>query len=199
MSNMNTFGGFYNLPAQSNSGTSETGYLVPAAGVYPGLPSPTQVAANILVLPALPGDVSGGALDLGRPFRVRVSGQINSKQSENITIKLYQVTNANFVSGFTAVNTGTAIATTGAMATGAALKFNFFLESVVQFDVTSGTMNSYFYGNSAKGTPAIIGPTIQSNAVTSAKLVDLNFYFTITGSVNTGNVYGPFDFSIDRF
>lgn len=196
---MNSFGGWYNLPAQSNASSSEAGYLVPAAGAYAGLPAPTQVAANILVLPALPGDVAGGALDLGRPFRVRVSGEINSKQSENITIKLYQVTNANFVTGFTSVSTGTAIASTGAMATGAALKFNFFLESVCQWDAQSTTLNSYFYGLSSKGTPAIIGPTIQSNALTTPAYKDLNFYFTITGGTNTGNIYGPFDFTIERF
>jgi hypothetical protein len=204
MSNANTFSGWYGLPAVTVASSSPFTYKVPAVGNYAGLPSPTQVAANALVLPVAPGDISPGSatVDYGRPFRVRVSGVINSQQSENITVALYQCSGSVFSSGFTAVTgTGqTAIATTGTMATGAALKFNFFLDTVCQWDSTSKTLNSYYYGLSSKGTPATIGPTIQTAANTSAAEGDLNFYFAITCSSNsTADTVGPFDFYVDRF
>jgi hypothetical protein len=205
MSSSNTFAGFYSLPAVTATSTSAFTYKVPAAaGTYPTLPSPSQIAGNALVLSVAPGDITTGSstVDYGRPFRVRVSGAVNSGQSENITVALYQCTGAVASAGFTAATgTGqTAIATTGAMATGAALKFNFFLDAVCQWDSVSKTLNSYYYGLASKGTPAIIGPTIQTAAVTTAAEGDLNFYFVLTASVNTvADVFGPLDFYVDRF
>lgn len=200
MANMNTFAGFQNLPAVVPPSTAEFGYKVPASGTYAGLPSPSQVAANVLVVPALAGDVNGGILDYGRPFSVKINGVINSAQSENITVKLYNATAAAFAAGFTAVTgTGqTAIATTGAMATGAALKFNFFLEAVLEWDSISGTLSGYYYGHHSAGTPAVIGPTTITSQVTTIKESDLNFYFTLTASVGTTDSLGPFDFTVER-
>src|SRR5580692_7015405 len=102
MANVNTFAGFQNLPAVVPAVTTEFTYKVPASGTYAGLPSPSQIAGNALVVPALSGDVNGGVLDYGRPFSVKINGVINSAQSENITVTLYNVTNSVFTSGFTA-------------------------------------------------------------------------------------------------
>lgn len=203
MSNVNTFGGFYNLPAVTAATTSAFTYKVPASGLYPSLPSPVQTAGNALILGVSTGDLAAGSVvDYGRPFRVRVSGVVNSQQSENITLAIYQATAAAVATGFTAV-TGTgqvAIATTGTLATGAALKFNLFLEAICQWDSQSLTLNSYFQGLSSKGTPAIIGPTIQSAAATSIAEKDLNFYFVLTAATNTtADTFGPFDFTVDRY
>jgi hypothetical protein len=200
MANVNTFAGFQNLPAVVPAVTTEFTYKVPASGTYAGLPSPSQIAGNALVVPALSGDVNGGVLDYGRPFSVKINGVINSAQSENITVTLYNVTNSVFTSGFTAATgTGqTALATTSTMATGAALKFNFFLEAILQWDSISGTLSGYYYGHSSKGTPANIGPTTLTNQVTSLKESDLNFYFTLTASVATTDSLGPFDFTVER-
>ncbi len=200
MANANTFAGFQNLPAVVPTVTTEFTYKVPASGVYPSLPSPSQIAGNALVVPALAGDVNGGVLDYGRPFAVKLNGVINSAQSENITATLYTVTNSVFQTGFTAA-TGTgqvAIATTGTMATGAALKFNFFLEAILQWDSISGTLSGYYYGHSSKGTPANIGPTTITSQATSLKESDLNFYFTLTTGTGTGDSLGPFDFTVER-
>jgi hypothetical protein len=199
MANMNTFAGFQNLPGVAGASyTSESGYVIPAAGTYPGLPSPTQIAANWLVVPALAGDVTGGVLDYGRPFSVKWNGVINSAQSENITVALYQCSAANFATGITATTQGTKIATTGTIATGAALKFNLFLEAVCQWDSTSKKLTGYFYGHHSGGTPAVIGPTTNSNQVTSVNESDLNFFFTLTASVGTSDTLGPMDFTVER-
>lgn len=198
MANMNTFAGFQNLPGVAGASyTSESGYVIPAAGTYPGLPSPTQIAANWLVVPALPGDVTGGALDYGRPFSVKINGVINSAQSETITVNLYQCTATQFSTGVTATTQGTKIATV-AMATGAALKFNFFLESVCEWDSTSKKLTGYYYGHHSAGTPAVIGPTTATNQVTGLAENDLNFFFTLTAGTGTSDTLGPFDFTIER-
>jgi hypothetical protein len=201
MANANTFAGFQNLPAVTwTYGSTETGYVIPAAGTYPSLPSPTQVAANWLCIPALAGDVTGGVLDYARPFRVRVNMEINSAQSENITLKIYQATAAKFAAGITATANGTAIATTGTMATGGAIKGNCFLDAVCLWDSQSKALTGYYYGYaSAKATPAVIAVTTFSFNVASLNESDLNFFFTITAGTGTSDVFGPIDFTIDRY
>jgi hypothetical protein len=201
MANMNTFNGFQNLPGVvGTSYTTESGYVIPSAGTYPGLPSPTQIAANWLVVPALPGDTTpGGALDYGRPFTVKVNGTITSANSENITVKIYQCTAAKFTAGVTATGNGTQIATTGTMATGGALKFSFFLECVCHWDSISKTLGGYYYGHHNAGTPATIGPTTFTNNITGLAENDLNFFFTLTAGTGTSDTLGPLDFTVERF
>jgi hypothetical protein len=200
MANANTFAGFQNLTAVTwTNGSTETGYVIPAAGVYPSLPSPTQVAGNWLCIPALAGDVTGGVLDYARPFRVRVNMEINSAQSENITIAIYQATAAKFAAGITATGNGTKIATTGALATGAALKGKVFLDAVCIWDSQSKSLNGYYSGYNALGTPAVIAATTFSAAVASLNESDLNFFFTVLTATGTSDVIGPIDFTIDRY
>lgn len=203
MSNMNTSGGWSNLPAVVAATTSAFTYKVPAAGVYPSLPSVNQIAGNALVLSVQPGDLSSGsAVDFAQPFKVQLSGQINSQQSENITVALYQVSNSVALAGFTAA-TGTgqvAIATTGTMASGGALKFNFMLEAVCIWDSVSTTLTSQYNGVCSAGTPRIVTSAIQTAAVTTAAEKDLNFYFVLTAATNTtADTLGPFNFTWSRY
>lgn len=202
MSNVNTFQGFYNLPAINGASyTSESGYVIPAAGTYPGLPSPAQVAANWLVLPALPGDVNGGVLDYGRRFRVAVSFPGNIANSENITTKIYQCTAANFTAGVAATSKGTLIATSSALATGGAVKGQMFLECILNWDSTSKILNGYFQGwNSLSATQGgvAISQTKLSNSPSSLAENDLNFFFTLTLGTGTSDTIGPIDFTVER-
>lgn len=198
MSNMNTFAGFQNLPAITwTFGATATGYVIPASGVYSTLPSPTQVAGNWLVVPALPGDVNGGVLDNGRPFRVRINGVLNAAQSETLTVDLYQATAAKFAAGVTATANGTKIMTTGlSLATGAALKTNFFLDAVLMWDSQSKTLNGFTTGQAANATFTAFTKTTQVTALTEN---DLNFFPVFTLGTGTGDILGPIDISIDRY
>lgn len=202
MSSANTFQGWYNLPALAGASyTSESGYVIPSSGTYSLLPSPSQAATNWLVLPALSGDVNGGVLDYGRPFKVRVSFAANIANSENMTVKIYQVTAAKFAAGVTATSNGTAIATSGALATGAAVKGQFYLEAICTWDSTSKILNGYFQGwNSCNGTQggSAISQTKLSASPSSLAETDLNFFFTLTLGTGTSDVIGPIDFTIDR-
>lgn len=202
MANMNTFGGFYNLPALAGASyTTESGYVIPAAGTYPGLPSPSQVAANWLVLPALSGDVTGGILDQGRPFKVKVSFQANIANSENMTVKIYHVTAAKFAAGVTATTNGTQIATSGALASGGAVKGQFYLEAVCTWDSASKILNGFFQGwNSVSATQGgvAIAQTKLSNSPSSVAENDLNFFFTLTLGTGTSDTVGPIDFTVER-
>lgn len=198
MSNMNTFAGFQNLSALTwTFGSTPTGYVIPASGVYSTLPSPTQVAGNWLVVPALPGDVNGGVLDNGRPFRVRINGVLNAAQSETLTVDLYQATAAKFAAGVTATANGTKIMTTGlSLATGGALKTNFFLDAVLMWDSQSKTLNGFTTGQAANGTFTAFIKTTQVTALTES---DLNFFPVFTLGTGTGDILGPIDISIDRY
>jgi hypothetical protein len=210
MSNPSTFQGFYNLPALAGASyTTESGYVIPAAGVYPGLPSPVQVAANWLVLPALAGDITtGGILDYGRPFRVRVSLAANIANSENVTLALYQVTAAKFAAGVTATTNGTKISTTGAIATGGAVKGQLYFDTILQWDSASKILNGYQLGWSSLSatqggvvipTGAAAPGTKLTGSPSSLAENDLNFFFTILLGTGTSDTVGPIDFTIDRF
>lgn len=200
MSNANTFQGFYNLPAITLTGTSATIYPVPATGVYPGLPAPTQLAGNWLVLPALSGDVSSGGVLDARPFKVRVSGKINNAQSETITFTFYQVTAAGFAAGPTATNsTGvSSLVSSAAIITGATNgKANVYGEVTCMWDAQSKILNGVV-GGLMNNT--VVAATKISTAVTGLGENDLNFAFAVTaGTTGTGDVIGPLDFTIERF
>jgi hypothetical protein len=204
MSSVNTFAGWYNLPAitiTSAQGTAEVIYPVPASGLYAGLPSPSQVAANWLVLPALAGDVtSGGVLD-GKPFVVNVSGKFNNAQSETLTIKFYQITNAGFVAGPTTTSsTGvTTLVTSTVLASGATNgKANFSASLFCVWDSTSKVLNGNSFNCLMNNT--LVANTHIATAVTGLGENDLNFAFTVAaGTTGTGDVIGPLDFTVERY
>lgn len=199
MSNVNTFNGFYNLPAITLTGTSAKLYPVPASGVYPSLPSPAQIAGNALVLPVLAGDVTGGVLD-GRPFRVALSGVVNNAQSETLQFIFYNVTQAGFNAGVTATNsTGVSSLVTSTALTSGAIngKANFYTELFLVWDSVSKTLNGAS-GNTLLNNTVVAASHI-STAVTSLNESDLNLLFSITaGSTGTGDVIGPVDFTVSR-
>ena len=95
MSNQNTVAGFFNIPAQVITGTTETALLVPAAGVYAGLPSPVLPASSGLTVSPSP-DITGigSTLDVRR-FNLRLAGKIANPGAGNFTLKFYQVPFAN--------------------------------------------------------------------------------------------------------
>jgi hypothetical protein len=205
MSSVNTFSGFYNLPAitiTAAQGTAEVIYPVPASGVYGGsLPSPSQIAGNWLVLPALAGDVAvNGVLD-GRPFVVNVSGKINNAQSETITIKFYQVTAAGFLAGPTTTSsTGVnSLAVTTALATGATNgKANFSASLFCSWDSASKVLNGNSFNCLMNNT--LVANTHVTTPVTALAENDLNFAFTVAaGTTGTGDIIGPLDFSVERY
>jgi len=200
MSNVNTFTGFMNLPVVTAPSTAVTTYKVPAAaGTYAGLPSPSQIAGNALVISAMPGDTTPGCVtDYGRPFRVRVNGQISPAQSEAFTLKVYQCTAAAFATGFTAA-TGTGqnvLTSTGLTGTETAAD-NFFFDVVLMWDSVSKLLNGYSYGQLGNQT---FQPILKTTQVTAVNEKDLNFYFSYAfASTGTGDTIGPLDFTIDRF
>lgn len=198
MANMNTFAGFQNLPAVTVTyGSTQTGYVIPATGTYPSLPSPTQVAANWLCIPALAGDSAGGALDYGRPFRVRVNGEVSTAQTENLTVQIYQATAAKFAAGITATSNGTSIATTGATAVGTGgAKQNFLLDCVCMWDAQSKSLNGWYYSMIGNNT---FGTITKITTVASLAESDLNFFVTFTFGTGTSDILGPLDFTIDRY
>lgn len=198
MANMNTFAGFQNLPAVTVTyGSTATGYVIPAAGVYPSLPSPTQVAANWLCLPAVPGDINGGILDYGRPFRVRINGVVSTAQTENLTIQLYQATAAKFAAGITATSNGTSIATTSTQAIGTGgAKQNFLLDTILMWDSQSKNLNGWYTFQTANLT---FGSFTKITTVASLNESDLNFFPVFTFGTGTSDVLGPIDFTIDRY
>src|SRR5258708_6400366 len=91
MSNVNTFGGFYNLPKTVVTATTEQSLLVPAAGVYAGLPSPTLPVGSGISIPASFDTAANSAFD-GKPFVVHVAGVASTAgAASTIIAKLRQV------------------------------------------------------------------------------------------------------------
>ena len=199
MANANTIMGYQNLPSVAVASTAEFGYKVPAAGGYPSLPNPTQVAGNVLIFGPPLGDVNGGELDQGRSFIVKVNGVGNFAQSENVTISIYQVTAAAVATGFTsaAPSGATKIATTGTQATGGALKTSFYLETAVRWDSQSKILNGEQWGQF--GTNAVLARAANTASVSALNYADLNFYVTFTCSVSTSDVIGPVDMTVERY
>lgn len=203
MSNANTIAGFYNLPQYANPGTTaEFPYLVPAQGVYPGLPSPVLAAAAGLVVAVDPGDVVGSAttspanLD-GRSFVLRVTGKYNSHTSQNLTINFYEVPATIVAAGTQATLTNDhKIASTSTLAAGSGAN-NFDVEAVLCWDAASKALNGIMPATSRVGGTA--ASNAAQSAVTSVNQQDLNFLVSFTWSSGTAaDLIGPFDFTAER-
>lgn len=203
MANANTIAGFYNLPQLANPGTTaEFAYLVPAQGVYPGLPSPIMAAATGLVVAVDPGDVVGTALTSpapldGRSFWVRAAGKYNSHTAQNLTIKFYQVP-ASIVAAGTQATLGNdhVIVTTSTLAAGSGAN-NFDVEAILCWDAASKTLNAVLPSTSRIGSTAATAAA--QGAVTSVNQADLNFLVTFTWSAGTAaDLIGPLDFGAER-
>jgi len=223
MSNMNTVNGFYNLPKVANPGTTaEFAYPVPATGVYAGLPSPTQTAANALVLSAFPGDLplSGSASSTaasvidGRPFKIRVCAVYNSHSTQNLTVIFRQTPATNVSAGqstssFTSTNT---VFTSGALAAGNNIQSHLVFEAQFIWDAISGRLDNYCGIGSINGTMtnsnAFVAPSSQvtsgggkteGGTASVVGLADLNFIVTFTFASGTSADYViPSEFVIER-
>src|SRR6266436_5103532 len=90
MSNVNTYLGFYNLPAQTITVNTITAALVPAAGLYAGLPSPTLAAGKGLYIATGVDTVAGSMTLDAHMFTVRVAGKFFTGASSTFTTTLYQ-------------------------------------------------------------------------------------------------------------
>lgn len=203
MSQQNTIAGFFNLPQIPNPGTTaEFVYKVPAAGVYPGLPSPTMAAAAGLCFAVDPGDVAGSATSSpspmdGRPFKIRVSGKYNSHTAQNMTVKIYQVPLSIFNAGTQATvgNDNVAVATTALAAGGTAN--NFDIVAKLLWDSGSLVLNANLLQESTIGGTAATAAA--QTPVTAVAATGLIFMVSFTLSAGTAaDLIGPFDFVAER-
>lgn len=206
MSNANTVAGFFNLPAQIITVNTETALLVPAASVYPGLPSPTLPASSGLSIAPSP-DITGigSTLDVHR-FNLRLSAKVANPGGGNLTIKLYQVPAANVgtISATGSVTSAGApgsadvlITTCGAITAPAnpstlSYEFDLLWSSVVN------RIDGYFAGIT---NGALVGLTVLSAPVTSGvtSASQLNFLPSFTfATANAANSVQISEFVIER-
>ena len=208
--------GWYNLPAQAVSGSSETGIIVPASG-YALLPSPAQPALNAsavanelyvglqpMVQPtglstAQQKDLVTTAIFDARMFYLRVSGKVHGAASENVTVKTYAVPAAGVLLGgaMHSATGATLVGTTGTMATGGAGDFSFYMECEIMWDSVSKNLSSIQYGLTLGGAAIARGANSQQAAYGS--LNDLNFVSTVTfSSANAANTIALAEFVVEQ-
>jgi len=208
--------GFYNLPQMANPGTTgEFAYVVPAAGLYAGLPSPAQFAGNDLVIPAstqgVPvvgygttpptNTVVGGPFD-SIPFGIKVSGRYNSHSTQNLTIKIYQITAANIAAWTTSTGNTTTnlnlIYSSGALAAGNNTKNNFMAACTALWDNGSQKLGAVAGATLVGGTIIASGQQTTQTQVASVGYADLNFVVTFLFSAGTAADWvTPYQFVID--
>jgi hypothetical protein len=197
MSNVNS-NGFYNLPAQFVTTTSETALLVPATGAA-GLPSPLLPANSGLCVGWT--DLLGNAD--GHPFTVFLACKA-AIFSSNFNFKLYQIPAA--VVG--TIGRAGSVTSTGTLGAGAVslggpiqenpLSCHFFFTYTLMWDAVSGKLDGQVYWQ-LDGFPYLTpNNAIQVTGITSAK--DLNFMpsFIFIGGANAGNSITITEFSINR-
>ena len=195
--NQNTVMGIQNFPA-TIAQTTETALLAPtAAGVVAGFPSPLFPLSTstypCLVYAACPPDITGSELD-GRPFEIRFSAKITTTATANLTVNLYQVTNAavsvgpagtGYPASLTAGPSGTGVTklTTGtatAIGTSGASTSVTFSQQYI-WDAVSGTLLAANAQNQfIKG--ATVSVTQSAASVASLTQKDLLFFPTFTVS-----------------
>lgn len=213
MSNVNTFAGFYNVPAQLATNTSANVFVVPAAGVYPGLPSITLPAGSGLTVSA-PPDIATGYSDV-HPFKVRAAGKATTTGAASTIIPiLYQVNGAAVgVIGAAGSVTSTGVVGTGVnllhtcatIASSAVATVEFLYEWELMFNSTAGSLTGFcstsltnFTSTPAYTINAILNGS--SGVVGSGlKFGDLNFEMTFTFSAGTSpNAVQLTEFVMDR-
>lgn len=215
MSRQDTIAGYYNFPAPIAQ-TTETATLAPSAsGVYAGFPSPifplSTTTYPTLVYVAPTPDIALGEFD-GHGFEVKITGKITTTATANLTINLYQVTNAAVAVGpsgsgypatLTAGPSGTGVTklTTGtatAVGTGGA-SINFSVSQQYIWDSVSKTLYCANAQNQfIKGATVSVTQSAASVASLST-IADLNFFPTFTVSaLGTGVTLTLSEFVINR-
>ena len=214
MARQDTVAGYYNFPA-TIAQTTETATLAPSAsGVYAGFPSPlfplSTTTYPTLVYTAPSPDIALGELD-GHSFEVKISGKITTTATANLTINLYQVTNAAIAvgpagtgypatltagpsgTGVTKLTTGTA---TAVGTSGASINFSLYQQYIwdsVSKALYCATAQTQFI----KG--ATVSVTQSALTVGSLGTSDLNFFPTFTVSaLGTGVTLSLSEFVINR-
>src|SRR6185437_7952741 len=156
MSNVNTFAGYYNLPAQTITTTSATPLLVPAASVYPGLPSPTLAAGSGWFASIGPDILNNMTFD-GHPFLVRMCAKVNTAVSSSLTAEVRFGTSSTASSDTSiGVTTGSITAFTG--------NGNVVLEASMFWD----SVNQELVGNFTKQYYTAAGLTYAGPTATTA-------------------------------
>lgn len=201
MSNQNTTAGFYNLPAQSITVTTETTLLTPAAsGVYAGLPSPalplSTTAAPFGWYIGFPPDITGNDTYDGHPFKVRVAGKVFTGASSTLIVKLYEVPAATITAGTQSTIGGDHLVFTSPTITAFTGAGSFVYEAEFIWDSTSKALNGQTTVNLSNGTFTALAGT---SALASLGVGDLNFIPSFTfGTANAGNFVQLTEFVIDR-
>jgi hypothetical protein len=194
MSNVNSFLGYQNLPAQTITVTTDTPLLVPAQGLYSSLPSPTLAAGAGLYV-GLTGDVPNNATYDGHPFKVRVAG----KAFVAATASTFTATLKLGTSNVSASNTALANATKASGSTTAAA-LNFWLEAELIWDSVSQTLAGV--ANGVVGGLLLAPTVITAQQVTNPStgvLASLNFIPSFAFSVaNAANTVTVTEFFINR-
>lgn len=206
MSNQNTISGFYNVPAQVVTVSTEVAALVPAAGVYPGLPSPTLPVGSGLSI-AAPQDITGFGSDVDlRVFRIRLCARVANPGAGNFTLKMYQVSSAGVgviaaaggVTSAGAVGTASTAIDVGSAAA-AGNPSIFVSEYTLLWSFTNATLGgtvSGFRNASTIITPATISAP---NSTTVATVNQLNFMPSYTfATANAANSVQISEFVIER-
>ena len=199
--NQNTIQGLYNIPAQSITTGTETALLVPAAGLYPGFPSPLQAAGTGLQL-CWPADIQGADGIDGHPFKVRVVGKAFTGGSYTFQTKLYQVPYSIVTAGTSATLANDNVALSNAASAAFTGWANFILEAQFLWDSSSQKLNTSFQTSLNQVNGAAVAPTssIVSIAYTAGNPVNnLNFLPSFTfGTANAANSVTVTEFTLER-
>jgi hypothetical protein len=206
MSNQNTVAGFFNIPAQVITVNTETALLVPASGVYAGLPSPVLPASSGLSLSPT-ADITGiGSTQDLHNFKIRLAGKIANPGGGNLTVRMYQVPLAGVgvisatgsVTSAGAPGSSDVTLTSFGAVTTPANPSSFSYEMNLLWSSAVNRIDGYFSGI-ANGT--LVNNTVVTAPVTSGVTVAsaLNFLPSFTfATANAGNSIQLSEFTIER-
>lgn len=203
MASNNSTAGFQNIPAQLITTGTETALLVPAQGVYAGLPSPT-LAAGVGLAIGFPPDITGSIYD-GHPFLVTLAGKFTTGASLTVLPKIYQVPASVIAAGTqgTVSNDHVTVAL-AATSSGAAATQNFIIQAQYLWDSTSKILNGFVTAAQINGVniapnAGTAGTLVATTAITTVGITDLNFMPSFTfGTANAANSVTVTEFFIDR-
>jgi hypothetical protein len=202
MASVNTTVGYQNLPAQVISTGTETALLVPAQGLYAGLPSPTLTAGAGLAI-GFPPDIAGGIYD-GHPFVVSLFGKVTTGGSLTFLPNIYQVSAATLLAGTQATLANDHVVVTTTATTVATTTVNFSIQAQFIWDSTSKILGGQVLSAAIKGVNIVAnGGTVSTQPattiVTAVGISDLNFIPSFTfGTANAANSVQVTEFVIDR-
>jgi len=188
MASVDSSTGFVNLPAQSCTAANQT-LLVPAAGLYQGLPSPVFSAGSGLFVALDPDYQSSNPLATsptytnssvdGKQFRVRIVGLTTAATSSTFQVSLYNGTSST-------TTADTLIAITPSYTITTASTINWVFETNLLWDSTSSKLNGWFWSDVNNVVPSFAAITsVTSLSVTSLAFIP-SFSFGTTGSYSNG-------------